>query len=113
MRILLTLLLMITGGLAAAADTRDADIDKVFDRHKGKVYATYRRAMGDNPRNGKFVFEIDVAQSGDVTACRVRFSDLDDARLERDLCDQLSRIQFNPRAARITAIKTLEFFFAK
>jgi hypothetical protein len=108
---LLPLLLSFAGGLAFAADTQDPEINRAFDRGKGRLYAEYAKALKVNPRlQGKIIFEIDIATTGDVSACRVQFSNLGDADLNRRLCDRMSQLKFKPRAAPITVSKTADFF---
>src|SRR5689334_4126757 len=113
MKIFLALLMLVTSGFAAAADTQDPDVLQVFDRNKGAIYAIYGRALRDNPRlAGKVVFDIDIARSGDVTACRVQSSRLGAPDVEQKLCNRISLMKFAPRDSVITATKTLEFVSA-
>lgn len=113
MKVLMTLLMIIFGGVAAAADSRES-IEIAFDRNKGKLYAEYTRAWRENPRiEGKIVFQIDIGKTGDVTGCRVQSSELGDAGLERRLCERISAIKFGPRAAPITITKPVDFFPAR
>ena len=114
MKLWLALVLMFGGILAVAADTQDPEINKVFDRNKGGLFAEYSRARRDNPQlEGKIVFDFNIAKTGDVTACYVRFSNLGDPDLERRLCDRMSNMKFPPRQSAITATKTVDFFFAR
>ena len=110
MKILLALLLTITGGLATAADSRE-DIEIVFDRNKGALYAEYSRALRNNPGlKGRVDVEIDIAKTGDVTACRVKSSTMGNTDLPKKLCDRISLIKFKPRASPTTITKPLDFF---
>lgn len=111
MKKILALILLSLSGLAAAADSQDREFNKVFDANKGKLYAAYSRALRDNPRlAGKTVFEIDIAKTGDVTACRVQYSNMGAPDLQKNFCDRLSQMKFRPRDAAMTATKTVEFF---
>jgi hypothetical protein len=110
MKTLLALLVALTSTFAAAADTQDPDVLKVFDRNKGTMYAIYSRALRDNPKlAGKVVFDFDIAMSGDVTACRIQSSRLGAPDVERKLCARISLMKFSPRDSALTATKTVEF----
>jgi TonB family protein len=110
MRILLALLLLAIGA-QAAADTQDPDFNKVFDRHKGGIYALYARALKDNPHlQGKAVLHVEVASSGEVADCRVQSSTLGAPDLEQKICARIRQMKFSPRAAPLKATKTVEFF---
>lgn len=111
MKALLFLTMMIVTGLAAAADTRDPEINRAFDRQKGGLFAVYTKALREKPGlAGKIVFQIDIAATGDVAACRVQFSSLSDPDLDRKLCDRMAQMKFKPRAAPITVTKTADFY---
>lgn len=110
MKLLLTLILTFTAALATAAGSRE-DIEIVFDRHKGGLFAEYVRAQRANPQlAGTIDFEIDIAKTGEVTGCRVRSSTLGDPDLERRLCARISAMKFSPRASPITVPKKVSFF---
>src|SRR5262249_55030330 len=60
-----------TGTSGKAARSRE-EIELVFDKNKGAIYALYSRALRDQPElQGKMVLEFTVAPSGEVTMCRV------------------------------------------
>ncbi|HUQ11901.1 MAG TPA: AgmX/PglI C-terminal domain-containing protein [Steroidobacteraceae bacterium] len=113
MKALLALALILSGTCVTAADTQDPDVNRVFDRNKGAIYAIYTRALRDNPRlAGKVIFDFDIATSGDVTACRVQSSKLDAPDVERKICARIALMKFSPRDATFTATKTVEFVSA-
>lgn len=110
MKVWLTLLVTILGTVASAADSRE-DIELVFDRHKGGLYAEYSKALKSHPKlAGKIVFDIDIARSGAVTGCRVKSSTLGNQDLERRLCDRIGLMKFKPRTEAITVPKIVSFF---
>ena len=89
----------------------DGDIDVVFDRNKGALYALYGRALRDNPKlEGNVVFEFTVQTTGETTGCRIVSSELNAPDLEQKMCARINRILSKPREAAKTTTKTLSFF---
>jgi TonB family protein len=88
------------------------EIETVFDRNKGALYALYTRAQRDNAElQGKLVLELTIAPSGEVTACRVVSSELKDAELERKIVARVKLFKFEARDVEpITANKPIDFF---
>ena len=88
------------------------EIETVFDRNKGALYALYTRAQRDNPElQGKLVLELTIAPSGDVTVCRVVSSELKDPELERKIVARVKLFKFQAKDVEaITASKPIEFF---
>lgn len=109
-------------GLATARATRSGssgqaarsqeEIEQEFDRHKGAIHALYSRALRERPElKGKVVLEFTIAPSGEVTACRIVSSELDDPELERRIVARVRLIRFPARdVAPITTTKPIEFF---
>jgi protein TonB len=99
------------GKSTAASRTRE-EIELVFDRNKSAIYALYSRALRDNPAlQGKVVLEVTISPSGDVTACRVISSELNDAELERKLVARVKMFRFEAKdVAPMTTTKPIEFF---
>ncbi len=110
MKALLALLISITS-IAATAQGGREEIEIIFDRHKGKLYAEYVQALRQHPGlAGKVEVDIDIARTGAVTACRVRSRTMPNADLPKKLCDRIREFKFTPRAEPITVPKTLDFF---
>jgi len=88
------------------------EVELVFDRNKSAIYALYSRALRDNPSlQGKVVLEVTISPSGDVTACRVVSSELNDPELERKLVARVKMFKFPARdVATMTTTKPIEFF---
>jgi periplasmic protein TonB len=96
---------------AIAADTADRNINIVFDKSKGSIYAVYARALREKPGlSGKLVVSFDIATTGNVTDCRVRSSTLGSPELDRNICDKIRLMKFAPRRSAFTATKTIDFF---
>lgn len=100
-----------TGSSGKASRSRE-EIETVFDRNKGALYALYTRAQRDNPElQGKLVLEITIAPSGEVTNVRVVSSDLGDAELERKIVARVKLFRFEAKDVEtITASKPIDFF---
>jgi len=100
-----------TGSSSKAARSRE-EIELVFDRNKGAIYALYSRALRENPAlQGKLVLEFTIAPSGDVTMCRVVSSDLNDKTLEEKIVARVRLFHFEPKDVEsITTTKPIDFF---
>jgi TonB family protein len=100
-----------TGTGKQASRSRE-EVELVFDKNKSAIYALYSRALRDNPAlQGKVVLEVTISPSGDVTACRVVSSELNDPELERKLVARVKLFKFQARdVATMTTIKPIEFF---
>jgi TonB family protein len=99
-------------GKSGKASRSREEIEMVFDRNKGAIYAIYNRALRDRPElQGKVVIELTIAPSGEVTACRVVSSEMGDADLERKLVARIRLFQFEAKDVEaITTTKPIEFF---
>jgi periplasmic protein TonB len=100
-----------TGSSGKAARSQE-EVELVFDRNKGAIYALYSRALRDRPElQGKMVLEFTIAPSGEVTACRVVSSELNDPELERKIVARVKLIRFEAKdVATMTTTKPIEFF---
>jgi TonB family protein len=100
-----------SGSSGKAARSRE-EIEQVFDRNKGALYALYTRAQRDNAElQGKLVLELTIAPSGDVTMVRVVSSELKDPELERKIVARVKLFRFEAKDVEaITATKPIEFF---
>jgi TonB family protein len=100
-----------TGASGKGARSRE-EIEIVFDRNKAAIYALYNRALRDNPTlQGKVVVELTIAASGEVTACRIVTSELNDQELEKKLVARIRMFHFDPKDVEsITTTKPIDFF---
>ena len=100
-----------TGTSGKAARSQE-EIELEFDRNKGAIYALYSRALRERPElQGKMVLEFTIAPSGDVTACRVVSSELNDPELERKIIARVKLIRFAAKDVEpMTTTKPIEFF---
>lgn len=99
-------------GTSGKPSRSDEEIALVFDRNKGAIHALYTRALRDRPElQGKVVLEFTIAPSGEVTACRVISSELNDPELERKIVARVKLIRFEAKdVATLVATKPIEFF---
>ncbi|MGI9290553.1 MAG: TonB family protein [Gammaproteobacteria bacterium] len=88
------------------------EIELVFEQNKGAIFALYNRALRRDPSlQGKLVLQITIAPSGQVTACEVVSSELDDKDMERKLVQRVKMFRFEAKdVAKITTTKPIDFF---
>jgi TonB family protein len=100
-----------TGSSGKASRSRE-EIELVFDRNKGAIYALYSRALRDHPElQGKMVLEFTISPAGEVTMCRVVSSELKDPELERKIVARVKMFRFEARDVEtITTTKPIDFF---
>lgn len=100
-----------TGSSGKAARSRE-EIELVFDRNKGAIYALYSRALRERPDlQGKLVLEFTIAPSGDVTMCRLVSSELGDAELESKIVLRVKLFHFEAKDVEpVTTTKPIDFF---
>jgi len=100
-----------TGTSGKASRSRE-EIELVFDRHKGQIFALYNRALRRNPMlEGKLVLRLTIAPNGAVTACEIVSSELGDPELEQKLVQRVKMFRFEARDVEaITTTKPIDFF---
>ena len=99
-------------GASGKASRAREEVEIVFDRNKGALYALYGRALREQPElAGKLVLEFTIAPSGEITMCRVISSELKDPELEKKIVARVRLIRF--KAADVEALtvsKPIDFF---
>jgi TonB family protein len=100
-----------TGTSGKASRSRE-EIELVFDKNKGSIFALYNRALRADPTlEGKLVLRLTIAPSGEVTFCEVVSSELGDPELERKLVLRIKQFRFEARDVEaITTTKPIDFF---
>src|SRR5690349_3329055 len=100
-----------TGTSGKASRARE-EVEIVFDRNKGALYALYGRPLRDQPElAGKLVLEFTIAPSGEITMCRVVSSELKDPELEKKIVARVRLIRFKPADVEpLTVSKPMDFF---
>jgi len=88
------------------------EIETVFDKNKGAIYALYNRALRENPGlQGKMVLEFTISPAGEVTMCRVISTELNDKDLEEKIISRVRLFRFEPKPVEsITTTKPIDFF---
>jgi protein TonB len=88
------------------------EVEIVFDRNKGALYALYGRALRDAPElQGKLVLEFTISPSGEITMCRVVSSELNNPELEKKIVARVRLIKFPPGEVEpLTVSKPIDFF---
>lgn len=100
-----------TGSSGKAARSRE-EIETIFDRNKGAIYALYSRATRSNPElQGKLVLEFTITPDGQVTSCRVVSTELNDKELENKIISLVKLFHFEAKDVEtITTTKPIDFF---
>ena len=100
-----------TGTSGKASRSRE-EIELVFDRNKGAIFALYNRALRNDPTlEGKLVLRLTIAPSGEVTFCEIVSSELGDEDLERKLVQRVKLFRFEAKDVEaITTTKPIDFF---
>jgi TonB family protein len=88
------------------------EIELVFDKNKGSIFALYNRALRRDPTlQGKLVLRLTIEPSGVVSDCEVVSSELGDAEMERKLVQRVKMFRFEAKdVARVTTTKPIDFF---
>ncbi len=100
-----------TGTSGKASRSRE-EIELVFDRNKGAIFALYNRALRNDPSlEGKLVLRLTIAPNGQVTFCEIVSSELGDPELERKLVARVKLFRFEAKDVEpITTTKPIDFF---
>ena len=77
----------------------EENIQLAFDKNKSAIFALYHRALRKNPTlQGRVVFKLTIAASGQVTACSIASSEIDDPKLLKRLVSKIKRINFGAQS---------------
>ena len=100
-----------SGSSGRASRSRE-EIELVFDKNKGAIFALYNRALRKDPSlEGKLVLRLTIDPNGAVSFCEIVSSELDDAELERKLVQRVKMFRFESRNVEaITTTKPIDFF---
>ena len=99
-------------GTSGKASRSREEIELVFDRNKGAIFALYNRALRNDPTlEGKLVLRLTIAPNGAVTFCEVVSSELGDPDLEAKLVARIKLFRFEAKDVEpITTTKPIDFF---
>ncbi len=85
-------------GSGRAASRTDEEIQLVFDRYKGAIDRIYNRALRRDPTlQGKIVFKLTIAPSGQVTKISIVSSEMNNPALERRLMSRIKLFNFGAK----------------
>ena len=80
-------------------------IRRVFEQHKGAIYAIYNRALRRDPEiMGKYVFHIVIEPSGVISSIKLVSSELGNSSLEQKLLARIRGIDFGPEDVLATPV---------
>ena len=88
------------------------EIEMVFDKNKGAIFALYNRALRrDGSLQGKLVLRLTIEPSGAVSLCEVVSSEIEDEELQRKLVQRVKLFRFVEKdVAPVTTTKPIDFF---
>jgi TonB family protein len=87
-----------TGGGEDKPSRSIEEVQLVFDKNKGAIYAIYNRILRRNPTlSGKVVLELTIAPSGEVTECTVVSSELKSPTFLRKLVARVKFFRFQAK----------------
>ncbi len=88
------------------------EIELVFEKNKGAIFALYNRALRRNPNlQGKLVLKLTIDPTGKVTDCSIDSSELNDPEMERKLVQRVKMFRFDAKdVATVTTTKPIDFF---
>ena len=89
----------------------EAQIRQVLEANKSSLYTLYSRALRSNPLlKGKVIFELVIRADGSLADVTIVRSELNDAKLERQLLLRLRSVNFGAAAVTLTRSQwTVEF----
>jgi periplasmic protein TonB len=101
-----------SGGTGGRASRSREEIELVFDRNKGAIFALYNRALREDPTlQGKLVLRLTIAPSGEVTFCEVISSELNNPDMEQKLVQRVKLFRFDAKDVEVvTTTKPIDFF---
>ena len=100
-----------SGSSGKASRSRE-EIELVFDKNKGAIFALYNRALREDPSlEGKLVLRLTIDPDGSVSFCEVVSSELNNDDLERKLVARVKLFRFAAKDVEaITTTKPIDFF---
>ncbi len=100
-----------SGSSGKASRSRE-EIELVFDKNKGAIFALYNRALRRDPAlEGKLVLRLTIDPNGAVSFCEIVSSELNDPELERKLVQRVKLFRFEAKDVEaITTTKPIDFF---
>jgi hypothetical protein len=95
-----------------AGGRTDEEIQIVFDRYKAALYRIYNKELRTDPTlRGKMLLRISIETSGEVSMCKVEFTDLASPELVAGIVERIKRFNFGPKEGvpQITILYPIDF----
>ena len=90
---------------ARSASRSQEEIERVFQKNKGAIDTIYNRALRKDPSlQGKVVFELTIAPSGQVTKCVIVSSEIADKKLEKRLVSKIKKFKFASKQVPVITV---------
>lgn len=81
-------------------------IRRTLERYKGAVYSLYTKALRQNPDlGGRFIFEFVILPNGDIEKLKLKSSELNHPKLEQQMLQKISGINFGQEDVSPTAVQ--------
>ncbi|WP_282109923.1 AgmX/PglI C-terminal domain-containing protein [Shewanella algicola] len=95
-----------------AGQRSEAALRRTLEANKSRLYSLYNRALRKDPfLKGKVMFEIVIQPNGSISKVTIKSSELNNAKLERQLTLVLRSITFPAeKVAVMTTIWSIDFF---
>jgi outer membrane biosynthesis protein TonB len=96
---------------AHSGQRSEINLRRTLEASKARLYALYNRALRKDPfLKGKVMFEIEIQPNGKISRVEIKSSELNNARLERQLTVILRSIQFpDEDVSLMTTVWSIEF----
>jgi len=96
---------------ASSGQRSEMSLRRTLETHKSRLYARYNRALRKDPLlQGKVLFEIEIQPNGKVSKVSIKSSELNNAKLERQLLVILRSITFpNEGVLEMVTIWAIDF----
>ena len=92
-------------GAVQASGRSDESIRRVMDKNKSRLFSIYNRALRSDPSlQGRFVFEMVIAPSGQITGLKLVSSELGDDALNKKILSRLRLINFGAEQVSATTV---------
>ena len=87
------------------------EIERIFQRNKGGIFALYNRALRKDPSlQGKIVLQLTILPSGKVTKCKILSTELKASKFERKLRLKVKSFRFEKKdVATVTITYPIDF----
>jgi len=97
--------------VAKAGQRAEITLRRTLEASKSRLYALYNRALRKDPfLKGKVMFELEIAPNGKVSRVEIKSSELNNAKLERQLTVILRSIRFPDEDVSVmTTIWAIDF----